>query len=64
MTLKVQVFSDYVCPFCFLAEGPLNEAVAAMEGTVEVEWMPFELRPYPTPTLEPEGDYLQTNWRN
>ena len=26
--------------------------------------MPFELRPYPAPTLRPEGDYLQTAWRN
>jgi len=25
--------------------------------------MPFELRPYPTPTLRPEGDYLQRAWR-
>lgn len=26
--------------------------------------MPFELRPYPTPTLRPEGSYLQNAWRN
>lgn len=26
--------------------------------------MPFELRPYPTETLKPEGDYLQTAWKN
>jgi len=26
--------------------------------------MPFELRPYPTPTLRPEGAYLQTAWQN
>ncbi|GIM44947.1 2-hydroxychromene-2-carboxylate isomerase [Collibacillus ludicampi] len=25
--------------------------------------MPFELRPYPIPTLRPEGDYLQNAWR-
>ena len=25
--------------------------------------MPFELRPYPTPTLRPEGAYLQNAWR-
>jgi predicted DsbA family dithiol-disulfide isomerase len=24
--------------------------------------MPFELRPYPNPTLRPEGDYLQRAW--
>jgi predicted DsbA family dithiol-disulfide isomerase len=29
---------------------------------VEVEWMPFELRPEPQPTLRPEGDYLQRAW--
>jgi predicted DsbA family dithiol-disulfide isomerase len=31
---------------------------------VEVEWMPYELRPYPNETLKPEGEYLQTTWRN
>jgi predicted DsbA family dithiol-disulfide isomerase len=30
---------------------------------VEVEWMPFELRPEPQPTLRPEGDYLRRAWR-
>ncbi len=30
---------------------------------VEVEWMPFELRPEPHETLRPEGDYLQRAWR-
>jgi predicted DsbA family dithiol-disulfide isomerase len=25
--------------------------------------MPFELRPYPHPTLKPEGDYLQRAWQ-
>lgn len=68
MSLKIQVFSDYICPYCFLAEGPLNEAVTELNGeqagAVEVEWMPFELRPSPTPTLEPEGDYLQSGWRD
>src|SRR5215475_2943161 len=30
---------------------------------VEVEWMPFELRPEPHPTLRPDGDYLQRAWQ-
>jgi predicted DsbA family dithiol-disulfide isomerase len=29
---------------------------------VVVEWVPFELRPEPHPTLRPEGDYLQRAW--
>lgn len=28
-----------------------------------VEWMPFELRPAPSQTLHPEGEYLQRVWR-
>ena len=26
--------------------------------------MPYELRPYPTETLKPEGEYLQSTWKN
>lgn len=26
--------------------------------------MPYELRPEPTPTLRPDGDYLQQAWKN
>lgn len=29
---------------------------------MQVEWMPFELRPYPTPTLRPESEYMQRVW--
>jgi predicted DsbA family dithiol-disulfide isomerase len=61
MTVKIKVYSDYVCPFCFLAEKPLEEAIK--EKDVEVEWMPFELRPFPRETLKPEDDYLQRSWK-
>jgi len=62
--LKIQVVSDYVCPYCFLAEGPLDEAIKELDGDAVVEWMPFELRPHPTPTLKPEDNYLRDGWRN
>ena len=61
MSLKIKVYSDYVWPYCYLAEFPLQEAVRGKD--VEVEWMPFELRPEPHPTLRPEGDYLQRAWQ-
>lgn len=63
--VKVEVWSDFVCPFCLIAEHPLRQAVQAVQATgvqVEIEWMPFELRPHPTPTLRPEDPYLQTVW--
>jgi len=51
MTIKIKVYSDFICAFCFLATGPLNEVVK--EKDVEVEWMPFELRPSPSPKIDP-----------
>ncbi|GAA1271532.1 DsbA family protein [Sphaerisporangium rubeum] len=56
----IKVWSDYVCPFCMLAEGPLHEATYDLD--VDIEWMPFELRPHPTPTLRPEDEYLPAIW--
>ncbi|MFE3874846.1 DsbA family protein [Kitasatospora sp. NPDC059146] len=58
--IGIKVWSDYVCPFCMLAEGPLHEATRDLD--VDIEWMPFELRPHPTPTLRPEDDYLPAIW--
>jgi predicted DsbA family dithiol-disulfide isomerase len=60
MTVPIKVYSDYVCPFCFIAETPLEQAIQGKD--VEVEWMPFELRPYPQDTLRPEDDYLPRVW--
>ncbi len=58
--VKITIFSDYVCPFCMLAEGPLEEATKDLD--VDIEWMPFELRAHPTPTLRPEDEYLPAIW--
>src|SRR5437588_12937182 len=41
-----------------------SHAVEAAEdaGHVQVEWLPFELRPAPKPLLEPRGDHLRVDW--
>lgn len=60
--LRLQVWSDYVCPFCYL-ELPVLERVAADFGErLQVEWRAFELRPEPAPTLDPGGEYLRSTW--
>lgn len=61
MSTTIEVFSDFVCPFCYLAEQPLADAVEGRD--VRIAWQPFELRPEPTPTLRPEGEYLQSTWQ-
>jgi predicted DsbA family dithiol-disulfide isomerase len=59
--IKIQVWTDFVCPFCLLGESIIEKAVEGLN--VELEWMPFELRPYPTPTLKPEDEYLPRVWK-
>ena len=41
MSTTIEVFSDYVCPFCYIAEQPLADAVEGRDA--HVEWQPFEL---------------------
>lgn len=54
MTVKIKAYSDFICPFCFLGKGPLDEIIK--EKDVEVEWMPFELRPSPYSKIDPWQD--------
>jgi predicted DsbA family dithiol-disulfide isomerase len=54
MSLKIKVYSDYVCPFCFLGKDQFEKAIEGKD--VEVEWMPFELRPRPSERLDPAND--------
>jgi len=60
MRLQIKVYSDYICPYCYLAEVPLQQAIAGKD--IEIERLPFELRPAPQVTLRPEEDYLQKTW--
>jgi predicted DsbA family dithiol-disulfide isomerase len=61
--LRIDVWSDYVCPFCYL-ELPLLERLRSERGGEEIAvvWRAFELRPEPVPTLDPDGEYLHRVW--
>lgn len=58
----ITVWSDYVCPFCYLEEPVLERIREEFGERVEVDWRAFELRPDPVPTLDPDGEYLHTTW--
>ena len=57
---KIRFYYDIVCPYSYME----SRAVEAAEdsGEVEVEWLPFELRPAPKALLEPRGDHLRVDW--
>lgn len=59
-TVNVYVWTDFVCPFCLLGDGLTRQAMQGLN--TRLIWMPFELRPYPVPTLRPEDDYLARTW--
>lgn len=59
---RIMVFSDYVCPFCYLEEPDLARVREEYGDRVEVDWRAYELRPDPIPTLDPDGDYLHRVW--
>jgi predicted DsbA family dithiol-disulfide isomerase len=58
----VRVWSDFVCPYCMLADEVLQDAAQGLD--IEIVWEPFELRPYPAPTLKPEDEYLPDVWKH
>ncbi|QQD81862.1 DsbA family oxidoreductase [Bacillus siamensis] len=63
MTLQIKVYTDYVCPFCFVGKAAFEEAIK--DKDVQVEWMPFELRPSPSPKLDPVNDPAKRQmWKN
>ncbi|WP_298905994.1 DsbA family oxidoreductase [uncultured Nostoc sp.] len=47
MTLTIAITSDFICPWCLVAETRLNQAIAQLNSAVEIEylWFPFELNP-------------------
>ena len=61
-TVQINVWSDYVCPFCYLEEPVLERLKRELGDEVKIVWRAFELRPEPEPTLDPKGDYLRDAW--
>lgn len=57
LTLRIDIVSDVVCPWCIIGYKQLQRALARMEGrfTVDIHWQPFELNPQ----MPPQGQDLR-----
>ncbi|MFB6304122.1 MAG: DsbA family protein [Haloferacaceae archaeon] len=41
---RITVYSDYVCPFCYLGRQSLSRYQADRDEELEIDWRPFDLR--------------------
>lgn len=57
--MKIEIWSDVVCPFCYIGKRRLEEALASMQLTekVEIVWKSFQLDPDFVPE-EKESPYV------
>ncbi len=56
---KLDIFSDPVCPWCYLGKANLERALAAHPGHgFEIEWHPFQLNPEMPAEGVAKRDYL------
>src|SRR5204863_10112218 len=60
MSVVIQVFSDYACPYCYLAEVALRRAAAATSA--ELIHRAYPLREVSLPKLEPRGEHMNAAW--
>jgi predicted DsbA family dithiol-disulfide isomerase len=59
--IKIDIWSDIVCPFCFIGKKKLEHAIAKLnlQDQVEMEWHSFQLDPdFPKGEAIPSSEYL------
>lgn len=56
--LRVTLYSDFTCPYCYLVERSSLPRLGADFGGIEIDWQPFEVEP----DEAPEGLPPQRGW--
>ena len=59
--MKVEIWSDVVCPWCYIGKRRFEHALAEFDGRddVEVEWRSFQLNPdQPRGAVDDHSEYL------
>ena len=60
--MPLRYYFDVVCPYSYILGFEVEQAED--DGLVEIEWLPFELRPAPKELPEPRGTYIRDHWRD
>jgi predicted DsbA family dithiol-disulfide isomerase len=62
MSVVIQAFSDYVCPYCYLSEVVLQRAAVATGA--EVVRRAYQLNQSDSSKLDPRGERMNASWEN
>jgi predicted DsbA family dithiol-disulfide isomerase len=58
--LRIDVWADLICPWCFVGKRRLEKALAGLpEVPAEVHWHAFELRPEMPPEGQPATEFFE-----
>ncbi|MCH9683694.1 MAG: DsbA family oxidoreductase [Deltaproteobacteria bacterium] len=57
--LRVEIWSDVACPWCWVGKRQLEAAIAEFPHEVEVVWRAFELDPSAPASIDTSIDYVQ-----
>src|SRR6478609_380926 len=59
-TLRIDLYADIACPWCYIGERRLTQALAARPDLhVERHWRPFQLQPDLPPSGIPWSDLIE-----
>lgn len=65
VTIKIDIISDTVCPWCYVGKRRLEKALAERPDiAVEVAWRPFQLNPDMPPEGMDRDQYMDTKFGN
>lgn len=58
--MKIEIWSDIMCPFCYLGKARLDKALEAFPGRddVDIEWRSFQLNPEMKASAQGLEEYL------
>ncbi|MDQ8005018.1 MAG: DsbA family oxidoreductase [Pedobacter sp.] len=62
--MKIEIWSDVMCPFCYIGKRHLEQALADLpfQKDIEIDWKSYQLNPaYKNENSESLYDYLSTN---
>lgn len=56
--MEIEVYSDVVCPWCYIGKRRLEQALASYAGDVTIRYRPFQLDPRPVDQPQPLVDAI------